>query len=580
MQTATTSRRRRRPLQRTLRFAVMCSGTSFPAWQARCIRALIDSGHAEPALLIVNETPPQATTGWRKLLRRIARRDLLWAAFLRLFVVGKARASRREDLSAELAGVPVIGCRVRREGKFSEYFSDEDVEVIRAGKLDFVMRFEFGIIRGAILEAARYGVWSFHHDDEERYRGGPPCFWEIYRGDPVTGSVLQRLTERLDGGVILHKGWFRTIDHSYARNRDQAYLGSADWPARVCAQIRAGAGGFVDDEPTKSTAPIYRNPRARHTIWFALTLFGNFVYNQFAGLFRADQWTVGIVDAPVARFLEDGKAPDVQWLPEPGPTRYLADPFGAWHGDRLAILAEDYDYSERRGHITVLAGAGPSSFTGRLAEVHRGPETVVHASYPFVFENRGEVLCVPETFEAREVALYHAAEFPHRWERVATLLRGRAALDPTVVRFGGRWWLFATDRDAGGNAKLYAWHATSLSGRWIPHAANPVKTDVRSARPGGTPFVHDGVLYRPAQDNAGTYGGAIVINRVNRLTPTEFEEEVVRTVRPFGKPYTKGMHTLSSAGDLTLIDGKRSRFIWPAFKTELKARLRRGRYRP
>ena len=46
-------------------------------------------------------------------------------------------------------------------------------------------------------------------------------------------------------------------------------------------------------------------------------------------------------------------------------------------------------------------------------------------------------------------------------------------------------------------------------------------------------------------------------------------------IRPFAEPYTAGMHTLSAAGGLTLVDGKRRRFIWPAFKTELKARLRR-----
>ena len=48
----------------------------------------------------------------------------------------------------------------------------------------------------------------------------------------VDETVLQRLTDRLDGGIVLAKGWFRTIDHSYVRNRDQAYFGSAGWPAR------------------------------------------------------------------------------------------------------------------------------------------------------------------------------------------------------------------------------------------------------------------------------------------------------------------------------------------------------------
>jgi len=44
-----------------------------------------------------------------------------------------------------------------------------------------------------------FGVWSWHHGDEDKYRGGPPAFWEIVNADPVTGALLQRLTERLDG---------------------------------------------------------------------------------------------------------------------------------------------------------------------------------------------------------------------------------------------------------------------------------------------------------------------------------------------------------------------------------------------
>ncbi len=37
----------------------------------------------------------------------------------------------------------------------------------------------------------------------------------------------------------------------------------------------------------------------------------------------------------------------------------------------------------------------------------------------------------------------------------------------------------------------------------------------------------DGALYRPAQDCSVTYGGAVVINRIDRLTPEEFSEQPV-----------------------------------------------------
>jgi len=66
--------------------------------------------------------------------------------------------------------------------------------------------------------------------------------------------------------------------------------------------------------------------------------------------------------------------------------------------------------------------------------------------------------------------------------------------------------LFFTDADDGPLTKLRVWFADDLLGSWCPHPGNPVKPDIRSARPAGTPFVHDGALYRPAQDCSRTYG--------------------------------------------------------------------------
>jgi hypothetical protein len=103
---------------------------------------------------------------------------------------------------------------------------------------------------------------------------------------------------------------------------------------------------------------------------------------------------------------------------------------------------------------------------------------------------------------------------------------------------------------------------------------------VRSARPGGTPFHHDGALYRPAQDCSVTYGGRIVINRVLRLSPTAFEEEPVSTVEPDPDgPFPDGLHTLSSLGNVTLVDGKR-RAVIPAEVYRSLSSLYSGRQKP
>jgi hypothetical protein len=184
----------------------------------------------------------------------------------------------------------------------------------------------------------------------------------------------------------------------------------------------------------------------------------------------------------------------------------------------------------------------------------------VHLSYPFIVEDGGEIFCIPESSEADEIAIYRARSFPRDWERVATLIGGFGGCDSSVIFRDGLWWLFCTPRDAP-NHELHAWFSERLLGPWRAHARNPVKTDVRSARPAGTPFVVADVLYRPAQDCAGGYGRRVAINRVRRLTPTDFQEEPVAFVEPDARgPCRAGLHTLSDAGGVTLIDGKLYRF--------------------
>ncbi|MEX0833900.1 MAG: hypothetical protein WD276_08565 [Actinomycetota bacterium] len=542
-----------------LKFGIMCRGTSFPAWQARAVEELLKLPGVDAGLLILGSRP----SGEDRARRFIGRRDKLWTLYNRTYVAKRSRAARRVDMSDTLEGIPAIECSVREEG-YSEYFSDEDVERIQGYDLDFILRFGFGIIRGEILEAARYGVWSFHHDDEQKYRGSPPCFHEIRTGDPVTGSILQRLTERLDGGIVLQKGWFRTIDHSYVRNRDEAYFGSAGWPARVCREMRSGAATYLEDEPTSSEARIFRNPGNVRTAMFLAKLAKNFVRSQLRGLFRADTWGVGIARMPIEVFLEE--MPAIDWLPGPGGTRYVADPFGIQKGEETAILVEDFDYTTRRGTISVFE----PPVTRPVLPME------VHASYPYTFEHAGEIYCVPEIEKSRRVVLFRAVRFPGEWEEAAVLLEDVPALDPTVFRHGGRWWLFCAEPDPAQNARLFAWHAADLAGPYQEHAANPLKVDIRSTRPAGTPFLHKGVLYRPAQDRSRTYGGAVAINRVETLTPDEFREEVVRVVGPdpLG-PFPDGLHTISSVGAVTLVDGKRSGFIAPGFRHELGSRARK-----
>lgn len=290
--------------------------------------------------------------------------------------------------------------------------------------------------------------------------------------------------------------------------------------------------------------------------------------------FRRDRWNIGIVDSPIHAFLRPGFQPRIRWFPPPRSGVYIADPFGIEaHGKRY-LFYESFDYREYCGRL-FAASLDASASTAGAVEVF---VSAAHGSYPYVFKHEGQVYCVPETASLRKVVLYRAEELPAKWSEAGVLLDGVAALDSTLFRHEGRWWLFHTDLDRGEPgewADLFAWHSDTLAGPWRRHERSPIKSDIASARPAGTPFVHEGCLYRPAQDCSKTYGGRVVINRVTRLTPGDFEETPAAYVEPDRQgPYPDGLHTLSALGDLTLVDGKHTGFIWWALAATLRKHLR------
>ena len=300
-------------------------------------------------------------------------------------------------------------------------------------------------------------------------------------------------------------------------------------------------------------------------------------------LFRHSQWNIGILPFPAGSLVRPGAYSDaaIEWFPLDNRKRFLADPFGLMRDGKVHVLCEDFVYRSGKGSICSITYSD-HRFTN---EPESAIDLPVHMSYPFLVEADGEIYCIPETSRADEVALYQAVEFPRKWRKATLLLEHFGGLDPTVFRHDGRWWLMCTKKGSGADSRLWIWHASGLRGPWMPHARNPVKTDVCSARPGGAPFVHEGVLYRPAQDCSRTYGGRIVIQRVTALTPTEFAEEPVTAIEASPEsPFPLGRHTLTPVGDMVLIDGHREVFIWDSLRYFLKiwardlwTKLRTGR---
>jgi hypothetical protein len=527
-----------------IRIGVRGAGSSLPGWQARCLDRLTASGDVTLAAVISaggrEEGPPPGRT---------------WSSYLRRWGLRRSAALRPVDRSALLDGLPSL--------------SDREVDRIRGLELDVILNLADSEPAPALVDAAGNGVWAFRHGDPADPRWDPACFWEVYRREPVTTVSLVRLTSDRDRVVVLHRGDFRTHGWSFVRNVDAVGMGSAEWPAQICSGIR-----HLNRRMPEATTPyrpaIRRPPGPIHLVRLALSAIGRIAVMQAGSIFSIEQWNVGIVEAPIERFLDRPWPGRVRWLPQRVRHRFVADPFGFQRDGRVSVVMEEWDHHRRSARLVTVDWDGNGGFSN--------PERVMdpsfHVSYPFLLEWDGALYCIPETGRLHRVDLYRCLEFPGSWEKAATLVEDFPAQDPTVVRHDDRWWLLCGRRRLAAT-ELHAWYADELSGPWHPHPGNPLKTDIRSGRPGGTPFVHQGVLYRPAQDGSRTYGGAVTLNRVLRLTPTEFEEEPVTVVHPDPRgPYGEGVHTMSAAGTVTLVDAKRAVFVWAAFRHRLGARVR------
>ena len=280
-----------------------------------------------------------------------------------------------------------------------------------------------------------------------------------------------------------------------------------------------------------------------------------------------ETWAVGIVDRPIASFIDRPTLADARWLPVP-PGGYMADPFGLPEGD--AILVERFDHMSAVGRLAIIAAEdGAERMADPLRPTPRG-----HASFPSLVSGEGALWCLPETVADGRLVLWRRRA-DGRFRPCTVIAEGLAAVDPVLFPWEGRWWIAFTDGRAGSHDNLHLLYAERPQGPWLPHAGNPVRRgDPGASRSAGTPFPHEGRLYRPAQDCTTRYGAAVVLNCVLRLDPDGFTEATAARIAPNRRsPFPHGTHTLSAWGRRTLVDAKREGFVPAAFRRRVALRL-------
>jgi hypothetical protein len=538
----------------------MLDDTVVPNWVARIIEEVETSAVAEIVLYLVRAPAVTAPSARRMSLARLASGvGARWRT--RLFAEYVNWDYRRHRVEPDAFAPIDIADRVREREAIvvepittgrTDRFSSSDLQTIRDRELDVILRFGFRILRGEILWAARYGIWSFHHGDNRFYRGGPAFFWEMFHARPICGTILQRLTERLDDGEVIHRSFSATNLTSLYATRNAAYWKAAGAVRRRLEDVsRWGWDYVLKLHPRDASAPpgpLYTTPWTPTMLLFLARLRLRVIAAKLRARLFTEKWTIGVRrrsgDEPWARL-------DSYRFLVPPAGHFYADPFLATRDGRTFVFFEDYVASASKGRICCAEIADGSVGAAQVVL-----EASSHLAYPYVFESGGEFFMTPETAARGQVELYRAASFPHDWQLEMVLASGVAAVDPTIVRVGATYWMFVGIAPHGASAEheLHAFHAQSVRGPWHAHPLNPVSSDIRSARPGGRPFRGEQDLVRPAQDCSVRYGHAITLNRVQELSTTAYVESAVQSIRASSIPNAVGTHTYDRDDRYEVID--------------------------
>ena len=361
-------------------------------------------------------------------------------------------------------------------------------------------------------------------------------------------SILLRLVSNSHGRRIMAEAVISTrsaLAELQAKAIDTIVTllrGAMDDPARSAGAVRDAAPAL----PPESPVPAMLGGHVRRLMHRVLDKL------------LVEEWGIGLVDQRLADLARGEPMRSIRWLrhdqrtnladphPWPGTNRILCEEFGVGDGDAAAlgrIMALELDAGQRRitGKRLILGGKQ-------------------HRSYPGTISDGLDTLLLPESPSRGGTTLYRLDK-DGALDEICQVAPGFRMGDPTLFRHERYWWIAFSDLDIGEHDNLCLLFADDLTGPWQRHPGNPVKIDIRSARPAGPLFQSKDGLIRPAQNCARSYGASIVLNQVDVLTVDRYEEHTIQHLQPAAQGrYPHGLHTIADFNGSILVDGKRSAF--------------------
>lgn len=437
--------------------------------------------------------------------------------------------------------------------KGTPIFESQDIEVLKMTKLDIILNLGISKVAGVILDLVPYGILTISYNNRSLARKEALSFWELLKkSSTLEITIRQKKTNTMEGAV-LGRAYFNP-HWSLVRSDNIIVEGSVSLLSKILRNLSRGIH-FKNEIITQSISEPERigfMDVVKYCFGFYIILFKK-VLKEFNSLFFGWKYQCWTLFLGKGEFLNtDLSNPRPIELPK---NEFWADPFLFKYQGKTYVFFEAYCYKAKKGKIS--CGLIENE---EIINVQDVLDLDYHLSYPFVFEESGEIYLMPETLENKRLEVYKCVRFPDKWELYTTAFEDEMVADAFFYNDSLKQkWLFVNKRPIKSlpiNSELYIYRVDSTKLEALePHAQNPVIIDSRIARNGGAIFGYKNEIYRPSQRNVdGVYGKALNINKILKLTIDEYIEEnnVI-----FEADYRKGfisMHHIHQSSDYFVYD--------------------------
>ena len=420
-------------------------------------------------------------------------------------------------------------------------------------RLDLIINLDVQSIDSLLFTVSNHGVWEMLFKDISLKKAAPVGFFEVLKKKPVIGATLYRIASNPEENQVLDTAYFNR-HWSMTETATIVAEGSVSLLFKNLGKLKNGA---LEVQSNSSNEKFEDEKLSfQNILGYLCSFYFEFLSKLFekvmAKVFkrRYECWT--IFTGSQGFFVRITSSPVALKMPK---DEFWADPFLFNYNQKDYLFFENYSYKTKRGKIScgVLND-------GQLSEIGDVLDFNFHVSFPFIFEEDGEIFLMPESSENKKLEVFKAVAFPFKWELYSTAFEGEAVSDAFFhIDEEQQKWLFLNKqaaKTAPMNSELFIYKVDSCKfNSLIPHQQNPVLIDARVARNGGSIFKHNNQLYRPSQRNVdGVYGRALNINRIDKLTIDEYIETTVQIIEPDFDKKLMGLHHVHQCNGTFVFD--------------------------